>query len=1201
MSRYCVYSSLWATLVFAAATEWTPAAESPSDAALPVREGLELWLDAARIAEPAPATGETVARWRDQSGNRRDLVQDNPAAQPTYQDRLAKGTTPVVRFDGMDDWLGKTDLDLSRRELTIFVVAAPHSNGGWFRAILSANKRGANDYTTGINIDQSGNPTGSFNVLSVEGAGFAGTVDLLTGDRRFGTFHVIAVTCRPDKEGVRLAVNGKPHRARNRTDSPIALDELRLGSRYFSNTADPAQPHGFFHGDVAEVLVYGRALSDDQRAQVEAYLAKKHAALLALAGLPAENPIKMLVPGFSVRELPIELTNINDAAYTADGRLFALGYDGRIHVLRDTDGDGLEDKVTAFWDKPTLKSPIGMVLAPEGVYVSSVGKISLFKDADGDNRADSEEIVATGWDKPDNYSGGVDALGLARDRDGSLYFALGCHDYTNAYRLRDGKSRYRTDSERGAVLKVSPDRKRREVFCSGVRFGVALAFNREGDLFATDQEGETWLPGGNPLDELLHIQPGKHYGFPPRHPQHLPDVVDAPATVEFGPQHQSTCGLIFNEPVAEGGRQFGPAFWRGDAIVAGYSRGKLWRVPLVKTSSGYTGRPILIACLKMLTLATAIDPAGNLLVMCHSGAPDWGSGPSGDGHLFKIAYTDPTTPQPQTAWSASSLETRIRFDRPLDPSVPRTAVNQEVAYGDYIRAGDRHEAFRPGYYAVIDQQQRAFRGRLRVVGAGLTDDGRTLVLRTDPKPARTWYAMTIPGVRGDGATAKAETLEFDFFLDDPQLPRPPRPETTPRAGSPLPPQFAGGNRVRGETVFHGEKARCGACHLVRGKGARIGPDLSNLVHRDATSVLRDITEPSAAINPDYVPYKLLLHDGRALTGLVRAEDGDRFRVTDNQAKEHIVHTSEIDQLVAERVSIMPDGVEKQLSPGDLKDLMAFLLAPAPPEEPKGVERPPQRTKKEVEAALKAIAAPEKPPEKLPDKPPREPKPLNVLLVWGIKDHGPGEHDYPRWQREWSALLAKSPAVNVRTVQDWPDESLFAWPHAILFYHMHQGYDDARYKQLDAYQGRGGGLVILHSAVAPRKEPEKLAERIGLSWKWGTTKFRHGPLDLNVADHELTRGLPKSFRLVDETYWPMHGDLNRLTVVATAKEEGREHPMLWTYEREKARVLGCILGHYYWTFDDPLFRILLLRGIAWTARQPLDRFNTLVTDGVKLAD
>src|SRR5439155_17945478 len=138
-------------------------------------------------------------------------------------------------------------------------------------------------------------------------------------------------------------------------------------------------------------------------------------------------------------------------------------------------------------------------------------------------------------------------LGLALDRDGNLFFGLGCADFTNAYLVdKQGQGHYDLRSERGTILKLSPDRTKREIVCTGVRFTVGMAFNRAGDLFATDQEGETWLPGGNPLDELLHIIPGRHYGFPPRHEKHLPDVIDDPAVVVFGPQHQSTCRIKLN-------------------------------------------------------------------------------------------------------------------------------------------------------------------------------------------------------------------------------------------------------------------------------------------------------------------------------------------------------------------------------------------------------------------------------------------------------------------------------------------------------------------------------------------------------------------------------------------------------------------------------------------------------------------------------
>ena len=84
----------------------------------------------------------------------------------------------------------------------------------------------------------------------------------------------------------------------------------------------------------------------------------------------------MLLPGFAVHELPLSVTNINDLAYDDKGRLWLLGYDGRIHIATDKDGDGREETLQTYWDQPTIRGPISMIVRPEGIYVASVGKIS---------------------------------------------------------------------------------------------------------------------------------------------------------------------------------------------------------------------------------------------------------------------------------------------------------------------------------------------------------------------------------------------------------------------------------------------------------------------------------------------------------------------------------------------------------------------------------------------------------------------------------------------------------------------------------------------------------------------------------------------------------------------------------------------------------------------------------------------------------
>jgi putative heme-binding domain-containing protein len=148
------------------------------------------------------------------------------------------------------------------------------------------------------------------------------------------------------------------------------------------------------------------------------------------------------------------------------------------------------------------------------------------------------------------------------------------------------------------------------------------------------------------------------------------------------------------------------------------------------------------------------------------------------------------------------------------------------------------------------------------------------------------------------------------------------------------PELAGGDWACGRAVFFSDTATCSKCHTVRGGapaervGGAIGPDLSNLVHRDYALVLRDIAEPSAAINPDYVTYQVSLRDGRVLTGAVRT-DGDRLLVGDLEARVTTVRQSDVAEMTPTARSVMPEGLPKVLGPDRMRDLLTFLLTPPP--------------------------------------------------------------------------------------------------------------------------------------------------------------------------------------------------------------------------------------------------------------------------------
>ncbi|HNY26026.1 MAG TPA: ThuA domain-containing protein [Candidatus Sumerlaeota bacterium] len=236
-----------------------------------------------------------------------------------------------------------------------------------------------------------------------------------------------------------------------------------------------------------------------------------------------------------------------------------------------------------------------------------------------------------------------------------------------------------------------------------------------------------------------------------------------------------------------------------------------------------------------------------------------------------------------------------------------------------------------------------------------------------------------------------------------------------------------------------------------------------------------------------------------------------------------------------------------------------------------------------------------------DKVAQDTKPLHIVLVAGLKDHGPGEHDYPAWLSTWATLLAQSP--NVRVTQSWEQPTLSDLETAsTIVWFRHMAWEKSLNPAVDAYFARGGGMVFIHYAVDAPGNVEDVTRRIGLTWEPKEGKYRHGLLDLDKTgkeDNWLWQGLPLSkISLHDETYWKLQGDPARIQVLATANEDGQPQPMFWCREENKGRVFVCIPGHYNWSFNDPLFRALLLRGIAWSANKQITRFDSLAGVGVQ---
>jgi type 1 glutamine amidotransferase len=201
---------------------------------------------------------------------------------------------------------------------------------------------------------------------------------------------------------------------------------------------------------------------------------------------------------------------------------------------------------------------------------------------------------------------------------------------------------------------------------------------------------------------------------------------------------------------------------------------------------------------------------------------------------------------------------------------------------------------------------------------------------------------------------------------------------------------------------------------------------------------------------------------------------------------------------------------------------------------------------------------------------------------------------------WKYLLAMAENTRVTTADTWPTKEDLAAADVLVFYQ--QGtWTSERAREIDQFLARGGGLVYIHYAVDGGQDAPGFAQRIGLAWQGGRSKFRHGPLDIDFTpgkEHPIARNFDK-VHFHDESYWNLVGDRQRIQLLGTGVEDGAPQPLFWTATSGKGRVFVSILGHFSWTFDDPLFRTLLLRGIAWSAGEPVDRFNDLVTPGARI--
>jgi putative membrane-bound dehydrogenase-like protein len=136
-----------------------------------------------------------------------------------------------------------------------------------------------------------------------------------------------------------------------------------------------------------------------------------------------------------------------------------------------------------------------------------------------------------------------------------------------------------------------------------------------------------------------------------------------------------------------------------------------------------------------------------------------------------------------------------------------------------------------------------------------------------------------------------------------------------------------GDVRRGQAVFNGAKAQCASCHKIGYVGGLVGPDLTRIGGiRTERDLLESIVFPSASFVRSYEPVRVVTKSDRVLSGIVKSETPDAIVLTIAADKEERIAREDVESIAPGSVSVMPDGLEKQLTPQELADLVAFLKA-----------------------------------------------------------------------------------------------------------------------------------------------------------------------------------------------------------------------------------------------------------------------------------
>ncbi len=229
----------------------------------------------------------------------------------------------------------------------------------------------------------------------------------------------------------------------------------------------------------------------------------------------------------------------------------------RLTLLRDQDGDGVAEVKQAFLEG--LRSPFGMALVQDTLYVANADTLVAFPYREGATRIDAKARRIADLPAGRNHHW---TKSLVAKADGTrLYVGVGSNSNIAEHGMEE-------EVNRAAILEIDAATGGTRVFASGLRNPVGMDWNPEsGALWAAVNERDE-IGSDVPPDYMTSVQPGGFYGWPwsywgrnvdKRVKPARPDMVSKALRPDYGlGPHTSSLGLTFSK-----GARLGPALSSG--------------------------------------------------------------------------------------------------------------------------------------------------------------------------------------------------------------------------------------------------------------------------------------------------------------------------------------------------------------------------------------------------------------------------------------------------------------------------------------------------------------------------------------------------------------------------------------------------------------------------------------------------------------